>query len=76
MYEGTYSSMCKVEILCDGTDEARLLEVLKKTGRTDHPGDGYVLAWSVDRGIRIRTGKEGLAAFGEPRDTHHQNDFK
>jgi len=58
-YEGHYSTMSRIEVLCADEDVDRLMSIVKSIGHTDHPGDGLVYISPVERAAKIQTGEEG-----------------
>jgi len=62
-YEGRYSKMSRIEVLCKNDDVEALMEAIKKHGHTNHTGDGVVYVSPVDRAAKIRSGEEGEQVF-------------
>jgi len=58
-YEGYYTKMSRIEILCRDEDVDRILKIVQSHGHTDHPGDGIVFVSPIDRAVKIRSGEEG-----------------
>lgn len=58
-YEGYYMKMSRIEVLCRDDDAEALMEIIKRHGHTDHPGDGIVYVSPVERAAKIRSGEEG-----------------
>lgn len=67
-YEGYYSTMSQIEVLCDDEDVDRLVAIIKSIGHKDHPGDGVVYVSAVERAAKIQTGEEGNRLFGTGAD--------
>lgn len=62
-YEGYYSTMSKIEVLCEDEDVDLLIAMIKSIGHTEHPGDGIVYVSAVERAAKIQTGEEAKSAF-------------
>lgn len=58
-YEGYYTKLSRIEVLCRDEDVDTLLDIIKRLGHTDHPGDGVVYVSPVERAVKIRSGEEG-----------------
>jgi nitrogen regulatory protein P-II 1 len=58
-YEGYYTKLSRLEVLCRDEDVDTLLDIIKRLGHTDHPGDGVVYVSPVERAVKIRSGEEG-----------------
>ncbi|MBI3111180.1 MAG: P-II family nitrogen regulator [Ignavibacteriales bacterium] len=58
-YEGYYTRMSRIEVLCRDEDIGSIVECIKSHGHTDHPGDGIVYVSCVERVARIQSGEEG-----------------
>ncbi|MEW6060897.1 MAG: P-II family nitrogen regulator [Bacteroidota bacterium] len=58
-YETYYSTMSRVEVLCKDDDAQKAFEIIKREGRTQHQGDGYVFISTVERLANIADGQEG-----------------
>lgn len=58
-YEGYYTKLSRLEVLCGDEDVDTLLDIIKRLGHTDHPGDGVVYVSPVERAIKINSGEEG-----------------
>lgn len=54
-----YSKVAKLELVCDDSDEDRVVEIIQTKARTHQLGDGLIFVTTVDRAVRIRTGEEG-----------------
>ncbi len=53
-----YSTVVKIELICNDSQEDSLVEVIKKYGYTGRSGDGWIFVSDIERAIRIRTGEE------------------
>lgn len=62
-YEGLYTKMSRIEVLCRDNDVETLMEIIKSHGHTDHPGDGIVYVSAIERAAKIRSGEEGENVF-------------
>ena len=62
-YEGYYMKMSRIEVLCRDEDVQTLVEIFKRYGHTNHPGDGVVYVSPVERAAKIRSGEEGEGVF-------------
>lgn len=58
-YQVDFQPKVRVEILCDPTAAARVVDAIVGAGRTGKIGDGKVWVTDVDQVIRIRTGEMG-----------------
>lgn len=58
-YEGGYTRMSRIEVLCREEDVDGLVAIVKAHGQTDHRGDGIVYVSSVERAVWIQEGQEG-----------------
>ncbi len=52
----------KIDVLVDGVDVDRVVDVLVEAARTGKIGDGKVWVTPVDEVVRVRTGERGLDA--------------
>jgi nitrogen regulatory protein PII len=62
-YKIDFVPKVKLEILSDGDDVERIVDVIASAARTDKIGDGKIWVSSVERIIRIRTAEEGVDAI-------------
>jgi nitrogen regulatory protein P-II 1 len=53
----------KVELLVDGADVDKAIDVICASARTGKIGDGKVWAVALDRAVRVRTGEVGSDAI-------------
>ena len=53
----------KIEILCDDTDEDKIIDIIEKSARTGEKGDGIVFTYNVNKIVKIRTGEKDSAAL-------------
>jgi nitrogen regulatory protein P-II 1 len=58
-YQVDFQPKVRIEVLCDATAVARVVDAIVATGRTGKIGDGKVWVTDVDQVIRIRTGEMG-----------------
>lgn len=55
-----YSTVVKIELICNDDQKDKLVEVIKKYGYTGRSGDGWIFVSGVERAVRIRTGEENV----------------
>jgi nitrogen regulatory protein P-II 1 len=55
-----YSTVVKIELVCNDDQEDKLVEVIKKYGYTGRSGDGWIFVSGVERAVRVRTGEENV----------------
>lgn len=48
----------RVEILCSDPSADLLVQLLRESAHTGHPGDGMIAVHDLDRVVRIHTGQE------------------
>jgi nitrogen regulatory protein P-II 1 len=53
----------KLEILCADDNHENIVSVIQKTANTGAKGDGVVLAYNVEKIVKIRNGKTGVNAI-------------
>jgi nitrogen regulatory protein P-II 1 len=58
-YQVDFQPKVRIEVLCDVTAVARVVDAIVATGRTGKIGDGKVWVTDVDQVVRIRTGEMG-----------------
>jgi len=58
-----YPAITKLEVVCKDQDVDRFVEIISGNSYTGTKGDGMIFITSVDRAIKIRTGKQGEAAL-------------
>jgi len=56
----TYTTMAKIELICEDECVEMVKEVILKNARTGYKGDGLVAISPVDEAINIRTGKDEI----------------
>jgi nitrogen regulatory protein P-II 1 len=56
-YLEKYSTVVKLEIVCNDSEADKLVDVIAQNGRTDHSGDGMIFVSNVDKLVKIRTGE-------------------
>lgn len=59
-YVQKYSTVVKLEIVCDDTDTDKLSEVIREFGKTGNSGDGMIFISGIEKSIKIRTGEINL----------------
>jgi nitrogen regulatory protein P-II 1 len=62
-YKIDFVPKVKLEILSDGDEVERIVDVIASAARTDKIGDGKIWVSSVERIVRIRTAEEGVDAI-------------
>ena len=55
-----YSTVVKIELICNDDQENVLVDVIKKYGHTGRSGDGWIFVSDIERAVRIRTGAENV----------------
>ena len=55
----TYTAMVKLELVCNDDCVSMACDIIRENARTGRKGDGLIAISSVEKAIRIRTGKEG-----------------
>ena len=53
------SKVAKIELACKDDDAERVVEVIKKHGRSGMAGDGIIFVHPIEKAIKIRTGDTG-----------------
>jgi nitrogen regulatory protein P-II 1 len=53
----------RIEVLIDGADAEKVIDVIVKAASTGKIGDGKVWSMPVDNIVRVRTGEHGSAAI-------------
>ena len=53
----------RIEVLIDGADTEKVIDVIVKAASTGKIGDGKVWSMPVDNIVRVRTGEHGSAAI-------------
>ncbi len=53
----------KMEILCADKDQEKIINTIQKTASTGEKGDGVILAYNVDKLVKIKNGKTDLDAL-------------
>jgi nitrogen regulatory protein P-II 1 len=60
----TYTTMVKIELICEDGCVERVKETILKHARTGYKGDGLISISLVREAISIRTGKNGILPLG------------
>lgn len=55
-----YSTVVKIELICNDNQMDKLTDVIKKYGYTGRSGDGWIFVSEIEKSIRIRTGEENV----------------
>lgn len=58
-----YTEKAKILLVCPAEAVDRVLETIRREGRTGHRGDGVVFVSAVDRVVKIRTDAEDSLAL-------------
>jgi nitrogen regulatory protein P-II 1 len=58
-YVQKYSSVVKIELICEKEKEDELTSIIKKYGHTGRSGDGWIFVSNIEKAVRIRNGEEG-----------------
>ncbi len=59
-YVQKYSTVVKIELICNEDKADELLEVISKHGFTGQSGDGWIFVSDIGKAIRIKTGEINL----------------
>jgi nitrogen regulatory protein P-II 1 len=62
-YTVDFIPKAKVEVVVDGDDTDRIIDVIQGAAHTGKIGDGKLWSVSVDRLMRVRTGERGSDAL-------------
>ena len=62
-YTISFVPKVKLEVLVDGDDVDKVMDIILKVAQTGKIGDGKVWAHSLDRVARVRTGETGSDAI-------------
>ncbi len=57
-HAGTYTTMVKLEIVCNARDVKKTVDTIVKNARTGYKGDGIIIISPVEQVIKIRTGEK------------------
>ena len=49
----TNSKVAKIEIVCNDSDVAKIIEIISMKGRTGNPGDGIIYVSEVEKAVRV-----------------------
>lgn len=60
---GPYTEKAKILLVCPTDQVDRVIDAIRREGRTGHHGDGVVFVSAVERVIKIRTGAEDTLAL-------------
>ncbi len=62
-----FARMVRLEITCRAEELSSIVETIRETARTGHPGDGKIVISTAAWALRIRTDEEGEdALLGRP----------
>ncbi len=56
-YVQKYSSVVKIELICNDEETDRIINVIAKYGNTGQSGDGWIFVSNIEKSIRIKTGE-------------------
>ena len=59
-YVQKYSTVVKLEIVCDDAETDKLVNVIAKYGKTGTSGDGMIFISTIDSSLKIRTGEKNV----------------
>ncbi len=59
-YIQKYSTVVKIELICEDQEVDNLSSVIAEFGKTGTRGDGWVFVSNIEKSIRIRTGEIDL----------------
>ncbi|HUP19700.1 MAG TPA: P-II family nitrogen regulator [Gemmatimonadota bacterium] len=60
---GAYTEKAKILLVCPESAVERVVEAVRREGRTGHRGDGVIFVTPVERAVKIRTGAEDAPAL-------------
>lgn len=52
----TNVEVAKIEIICNDSDVAKIIEIISSNGRTGNAGDGIIYVLDVTNAFRVKTG--------------------
>ncbi|MEE8185115.1 MAG: P-II family nitrogen regulator [Thermodesulfobacteriota bacterium] len=58
-----FSTIAKLEVVCNDEDIDRLVDVIKENAHTGHSGDGMIFVSDISCAVKIRTGERGEGAL-------------
>lgn len=56
-YVQKYSTVVKIELICEDFDTDKLVEVISVNGKTGHSGDGWIFVSEIEKAVSIKTGE-------------------
>jgi nitrogen regulatory protein P-II 1 len=56
-YVEKYSTVVKLEIVCEDLETNKLVDVIAKYGKTGASGDGMIFISSIEKSVKIKTGE-------------------
>ncbi|KAB2847721.1 MAG: P-II family nitrogen regulator, partial [Ignavibacterium sp.] len=56
-YIEKYSTVVKLEIVCDDSETDNLVDVIAKYGKTGHSGDGMIFISNIEKSVKIKNGE-------------------
>jgi nitrogen regulatory protein P-II 1 len=62
-YSVDFIPKARIEVLVDGSDVDRIIDVIQGAAQTGKIGDGKVWSTSIDKLMRVRTGERGADAL-------------
>jgi nitrogen regulatory protein P-II 1 len=62
-YTVDFLPKAKVEVIVDGADTDRVMDIIQSAAHTGKIGDGKLWSVSVDKLMRVRTGERGVDAL-------------
>lgn len=59
-YVQKYSTVVKIELICEDHEVNKLANVIAEAGKTGNRGDGWVFVSNIEKSIRIKTGETNI----------------
>ncbi len=56
-YVQKYSSVVKIELICNDEETEQLVNVTSKYAKTGQSGDGWIFVSDIEKSVRIKTGE-------------------
>lgn len=56
-YVQKYSTVVKIELVCDDSETDKLVEVISNSGNTGESGDGWIFVSDIEKAVSIKTGE-------------------
>ncbi|MBU2493279.1 MAG: P-II family nitrogen regulator [Bacteroidetes bacterium] len=55
-YVQKYSTVVKLEIVCEDSETDKLIDVIAKYGKTGSSGDGMIFVSTIEKSVKIKNG--------------------